>query len=67
MRVHGETASRLGSALHYAAQEGKVQLVMLLLSRGADPTVKDTKGRTVLQSAEFYRQAPGGGTVVRKH
>jgi hypothetical protein len=39
----------LGTPLHYAAQEGKVQLVKLLLYRGADPTVKDTKGRTVLQ------------------
>jgi ankyrin repeat protein len=47
----------LGTPLHYAAQEGKVELVKLLLSRGADPTVKNTKGRTVLQSAEFYRQA----------
>lgn len=46
----------LGTPLHYAAQEGKVHVVKLLLSRGADPTIKDAKGRTVLQSAEFYRQ-----------
>lgn len=47
----------LGTPLHYAANDGRVDLVSLLLSRGADPTILDTKGRTVLQSAEHYRQS----------
>ena len=46
----------LGTPLHYAAQDGRVEIVSFLLSRGADPTILDTKGRTVLQSAEHYRQ-----------
>jgi hypothetical protein len=56
----------LGTPLHYAAQDGRAELVLFLLSRGADPTILDTKGRTVLQSAEqlsFLRtsclRAPG--------
>lgn len=46
----------LGTPLHYAAQDGRVEPVSFLLSRGADPTILDTKGRTVLQSAENYCQ-----------
>lgn len=46
----------LGTPLHYAAQDGRVEIVAFLLSRGADPTILDTKGRTVLQSAENYGQ-----------
>ncbi|KAG9228138.1 ankyrin repeat-containing domain protein, partial [Amylocarpus encephaloides] len=47
----------LGTPLHYAAQSGNIQLVMFLLSKGADATIKDTKGRTAPESAEYYRQS----------
>jgi ankyrin repeat protein len=47
----------LVTPLHYAAQDGRVELVLFLLSRGADPTIPDTTGRTVLQSAEHYHQS----------
>jgi ankyrin repeat protein len=32
--------------LHYAAKHGMVKWVQLLLKRGADKTVKDTRGKT---------------------
>ncbi|CZT44840.1 uncharacterized protein RSE6_05081 [Rhynchosporium secalis] len=47
---------RRGTRLHYAAQDGLVKLVSFLLSRGADTTILNTKGRTVLQSAEHHGQ-----------
>lgn len=42
----------LRTALHVAAAAGKVDLVALLLERGADRDVEDTKGRTALQVAK---------------
>lgn len=50
-------AFALGTPLDYAAGEGKVELVSYLLQRGADPSIKNTKGRTVLQTAEFLQQS----------
>jgi ankyrin repeat protein len=46
----------LGTPLHYAAQLGNLELVKLLLSKGADPRIKNTKNRTALQAAEYYCQ-----------
>lgn len=51
------SAFGLGTPLHYAASEGKVELVSYLLQRGADPSIKNMKGRTVLQQAEFRQQS----------
>ena len=56
-RLAGPPSPGLGTPLHYAVQDGRIQLVQFLLSRGADPTIKDTKGRTVLQLAEQYHQS----------
>jgi len=47
----------LGTPLHYAAGEGKLELVSYLLQRGADPSIKNTKGRTVIETAEFRKKA----------
>ena len=41
----------LGTALHIAARKGKKEAVELLLESGADPTLKDTKGKTAFQVA----------------
>ena len=46
-----EREAGLGTALHVAATRGQKEAVTLLLERGADPSLKDTKGKTVLQKA----------------
>lgn len=46
-----------GTALHRAAELGKVDVVRYLLSRGADATILNTKGRTALECAESQNQA----------
>ncbi|KAL8814655.1 MAG: hypothetical protein Q9223_006139, partial [Gallowayella weberi] len=48
------SALELGTALHYAAKNGYVDRVELLLRRGADKSVLDSTGRTALQLAEAY-------------
>lgn len=56
-RAFGErSAFALGTPLHYAAEENRPELVTYLLQRGADPSIKNTKGRTVLETAEFLHQ-----------
>ncbi|KAI9742591.1 MAG: hypothetical protein M1818_003732 [Claussenomyces sp. TS43310] len=47
----------LGTPLHYAAEVGRTEIVAHLLRRGADPSIKNTKGRTVLQTAKFLHQS----------
>ena len=48
----------LGTALHEAAQSGKVRAVRFLLSRGIDPSIKDNMGHTALDRArQFNREA----------
>ncbi|KAL4783317.1 putative hspc200 [Aspergillus varians] len=42
----------LGTALHDAAEEGKVNVVRYLLDKGADPTIKDGRDRTPLECVE---------------
>lgn len=45
-----------GTALHRAAELGRVDVVHHLLSWGADTTILDTKGRTALERAESRNQ-----------
>jgi ankyrin repeat protein len=45
-----------GTALHRAAELGRVDVVRYLLNRGADTTILDTKGRTPLERAESQNQ-----------
>jgi ankyrin repeat protein len=44
--------SGFGTALHYAAREGREDLVRMLLEKGADAEVRDTLGRTASEVAE---------------
>jgi len=46
-----EREAGLGSALHTAAVRGQKEAVQLLLERGADRAMKDTKGKTAMQKA----------------
>ncbi|KAL8786470.1 MAG: hypothetical protein Q9213_002786 [Squamulea squamosa] len=41
-----------GTALHQASKRGNEQLVQFLLQRGAEPSVKDSVGKTALQYAQ---------------
>jgi ankyrin repeat protein len=47
----------LGSALHAAASEGHTMVVSLLLEKGADVQLKDSKGRTALERARIANHA----------
>jgi hypothetical protein len=47
----------LGTALHYAAEGGYVDRVVLLLSRGADIDALNSNGRTPLEVAREHSQA----------
>lgn len=44
----------LGTALHRAVVLGKTDIACYLLQKGADPYLKDSKGRTVLDCAIHY-------------
>ncbi|KAI9710934.1 MAG: hypothetical protein M1820_002370 [Bogoriella megaspora] len=44
--------SGVGTPLHEAAQRNKVDIVSFLLQRGADPTVRSSKGQSTLEIAE---------------
>jgi ankyrin repeat protein len=46
-----EREAGLGSALHSAAVRGQKEAVHLLLERGADSALQDTKGKTAMQKA----------------
>jgi ankyrin repeat protein len=46
----------LGTPLHYAAQAGKEMVVSYLLNKGADPLIRNTKGRTVIKAARYTNQ-----------
>lgn len=45
-------SSGLGAALHYAAREGREELIRLLLKRGVNIGIRDTLGRTAAEVAE---------------
>jgi hypothetical protein len=47
----------LGTPLHYAAQAGKEMVVSYLLNKGADPLIRNTKGRTVIEAAGHTNQS----------
>lgn len=53
--------SALGTALHEAVMRSKVDAVRLLLDRGADRTLKDSKGRTAFS----YAAERGNDTLAR--
>ncbi|KEQ75447.1 ankyrin [Aureobasidium namibiae CBS 147.97] len=43
-----------GTPLHRAAQQGYVDVVKFLLESGCDPAIRDTRGETALDWAEYY-------------
>jgi hypothetical protein len=49
-------AFALGTPLHYAAEEGNLELVLFLLQKGANPSIKNTKDRTVYETADFLKE-----------
>lgn len=49
-----ERFSGLGSALHSAAATGRLDMVNLLLSRGADPSIKNSRGKLAIEEAEYH-------------
>eukprot|EP01062_Namystynia_karyoxenos_P041641 TRINITY_DN30369_c0_g1_i1.p1 TRINITY_DN30369_c0_g1~~TRINITY_DN30369_c0_g1_i1.p1 ORF type:complete len:551 (+),score=151.99 TRINITY_DN30369_c0_g1_i1:104-1654(+) len=53
-RLHGASAQGK-TPLHLAASFGRLELVHLLLAAGADPRVKDDKGRTTVDIARAHR------------
>jgi len=59
---HRQSAFGLGTPLHEAADEGKLDVVKFLLERGADPLVKDSRGRLAIERAEHKAH-----TVVVEH
>ncbi len=51
---HEQAAFGLGTPLHKGAELGRVDVVEFLLSKGADPSIKDSKGRTAFELAEHH-------------
>ena len=49
-----EKFSGLGTALHSAASAGYLDMVDMLLSRGADPSIKNSRGKLAVEEAEYY-------------
>ena len=47
-----------GTALHWAVRQHSVEMVKLLLSRGADGGAVDAQGRSVLEAAAWYIKYP---------
>lgn len=47
-----QKAFGIGTPLHEAAGVGKLDIVVALLARGADPAVKDPRGETAFDRAE---------------
>ncbi|RLM00455.1 hypothetical protein CFD26_106099 [Aspergillus turcosus] len=47
----------LGTALHRAAELGKVDVVCYLIQEGADPSIRDSKGRTAVDCARRYNHS----------
>lgn len=49
-----ERYSGLGTPLHSAAKTGRLDMVELLLLKGADPLIKDSTGRLAIEGAEYH-------------
>ncbi|KAJ5641190.1 hypothetical protein N7490_005190 [Penicillium lividum] len=47
----------LGTALHKAAELGKVDVVRYLISKGAESSIKDANGRTAVECAQIRGQS----------
>ena len=49
-----ESLSSLGTPLHSAAATGCLEMVDMLLSSGADPSIKNSRGKLAVQEAEYH-------------
>lgn len=49
-----ERFSGLGTPLHIAAATGCLDMVDMLLSRGADPSIKNSLGKLAVEGAEYH-------------
>lgn len=49
-----ERFSGLGTPLHAAAKDGDLDMVEMMLLKGADPFIKDSRGRLAVEAAEFH-------------
>lgn len=49
-----EELSGLGTPLHSAAAAGCLDIVDMLLSRGADPSIKNSRGKLAVEEAEYH-------------
>jgi ankyrin repeat protein len=56
----------LGTPLHYAVEQNKLAVASCLLDNGADPTIADSNGRTVLEVATL-RDRDEMEQLLRKH
>ena len=50
--VNQQSSNNRATALHVAAKKGAVDAIQFLLRKGADPTLKDCKGK------EIFREFP---------
>ena len=49
-----EELSGLGTPLFSAAATGRLDMVDMLLSRGADPSIKNSRGKLAVEEAEYH-------------
>lgn len=57
----------LGTLLHAAAEEGLLGTVQYLLSHGADPRVKNSRGRLAIERAEYKNHSDIVVALSREH
>ncbi|MCJ1386827.1 Ankyrin-2 [Xylographa soralifera] len=57
----------LGTPLHYAADGEHLDAIKLLLERGADASIVDRKGRTLLQRAQEIKAWPALTELLEKY
>lgn len=55
-----------GTPLHWAARYGLTETVKLLLSVGADQTIKNAEGKTAAQVAQTYQHAATHAVLIEK-